>query len=123
MILDAGALIAVSRDERRMIARLLAAYEAGEGLRTHPLVLAQAWRDGRRQASLARFLRSVDVEVLDEMVGRRTGELLAKSKTADPIDAALVVIAQDGEAIVTSDPDDLGHLVRAARRRLLVVSC
>lgn len=123
MILDAGALIAVAKNDRRMIARLVVAVEEDEELKTHPMVVAQAWRDGRRQAPLARFLRGVTIVPLDEEIGRRAGELLGKSKTDDPIDAAVVLLAHDGEVVMTSDEDDIGHLARIAKRRLLIVSC
>ena len=43
--------------------------------------------------------------------------------TADPIDAAVVLIAAHGEAIVTSDPDDIRHLANVAGRRIVVVPC
>ena len=53
---DAGALIAANRNDRRMWA-LHAGFLA---LKTSPAgptpVLAEAWRGGSRQASLARFL-------------------------------------------------------------------
>lgn len=124
MILDAGALIAVTRGDRKTIARLLVVHEEGEALRTHPLVVAQVWRDrGARQAVLARFLRAVEVVAIDDDLGRRSGELLGKARTSDPIDAAVVLIATDGEAIMTSDPDDLAHLARAAGRDVLIVRC
>ncbi len=123
MILDAGALIAVDRNDRKMIARLVAAYEEGDDLRTHPMVVAQAWRDGRRQVGLARLLRGTSIVPIDDVLGKRSGELVARAKTDDPIDAAVVLIAKDGEAIVTSDPADIRHLARVAKRRILVVGC
>lgn len=123
MILDAGALIAIAKNDRRMAARLLAAHEEEEELKTHPFVIAQVWRDGRRQVQLARLLRGVNVVPVDENLGRRSGELLGKAKTRDPIDAAVVLIAEDGEAIVTSDPGDIQLLARAAKRRVIIVGC
>ncbi|HEY5922010.1 MAG TPA: hypothetical protein VIV11_10090 [Kofleriaceae bacterium] len=123
MMLDAGALIAIGKNDRRMIARLLAASEEEEELRSHPMVVAQAWRDGRRQALLARLLRGVAIVPLDDDLGRRAGELLGKARMSDPIDAAVVLIAQDGEAVVTSDAEDIQHLARVAKRRLVIVAC
>jgi len=123
VILDAGALIVVTKNDRRMIARLMAAQEEEDDLRTHAMVIAQVWRDGRRQASLARLLRSTTVVALDDELGRRAGELLGKAKTSDPIDAAVVLVAADGESIVTSDLDDIQHLARAAKRRVVIVAC
>jgi predicted nucleic acid-binding protein len=124
MILDAGALIAVSRNDRAMIARLVAAEEEGDELTTHPMVVAQVWRDHRgRQAPLARLLRGVEIVSIDDDLGRRCGELLGKAGTSDPIDAAVVLIATDGESVVTSDPDDIRQLARFAKRKILVVRC
>jgi predicted nucleic acid-binding protein len=124
MILDAGALIAVSRNDRSMIARLLAADEDGDELRTHPMVIAQAWRNrGGRQAMLAQLLRAVKIVPIDDELGRQCGELLGKAKTSDPIDAAVVLIAVDGESVVTSDPEDILRLARAANCKVIVVRC
>jgi predicted nucleic acid-binding protein len=123
MILDAGALIAVSRNDRAMIARLVVAEQEDEEVSTHPMVIAQVWRDGGRQALLARLLRGVLIVDLDDDLGRRCGELLGKAGTSDPIDAAVVLIASAGESVVTSDPDDIAHLARVARQKILVVRC
>ena len=124
MILDAGALIAVGRNDRAMIARLVVAEQEGDELTTHPMVVAQVWRDHRgRQAPLARLLRGVKVVSIDDDLGRRCGELLGKARTSDPIDAAVVLIATEGESVVTSDPDDILQLARAARRRIHVIRC
>ena len=123
MILDAGALIAVSRNDRAMIARLVVAEQEDEEVSTHPMVVAQVWRDGGRQAVLARLLRGVQIAAIDDELGRRCGGLLGKAGTRDPIDAAVVLIASDGESVVTSDPDDIAHLARVARRKIVVVRC
>jgi hypothetical protein len=124
MILDAGALIAVDRNDRVMLARLLAAQREDDELRTHPMVVAQVWRDPRgRQSMLARLLRSVEVVPINDTLGRQCGELLGITASSDPIDAAVVLIARDGEAVITSDPDDLRHLARAAQRSVLIVAC
>jgi predicted nucleic acid-binding protein len=124
MILDAGALIAVGRNERAMIARLIAAEQEGDEPTTHPMVIAQVWRDQRgRQAPLARLLRGVRIVPIDDDLGRRCGELLGRARTSDPIDAAVVLIAADGETVVTSDPDDILHLIRAAKRTVMVIRC
>jgi hypothetical protein len=121
VILDAGALIAVDRNDRAMIARLRVARDEDDGLRTNPMVIAQVWRDGRRQAALARFLASVAILPIDDPLGRRCGELLAKTGTSDPVDAAVVLSARDGEAIVTGDAEDIERLSRAAKKRVVIV--
>lgn len=124
LILDAGALVAVDRDDRVMMARLQAARQHGLELRSNAMVVAQVWRDPRgRQVSLARLLRAVDVRGVSQSDGRDAGALLSAAGTNDPIDATVVLLAQPGDRILTSDPDDLTRLAGAAGNRPLIVSC
>ncbi len=89
---------------------------------THGGIVAQVWRGGRhRQALLARALPAIDVIALDADLGRRAGLLLARTGTADAIDATLAAMARPGDAICTSDPDDIDLLVAAAGTDALVV--
>lgn len=124
LILDAGALLAVDRGDRAMIARLQVAQAAGLELRSNAMVLAQVWRDRRRrQVSLARLLRAVDVRAVSPGDGRDAGALLGDSGTADAIDATVVLLAAAGDRILTSDPGDLSRLAEAAGTRAAIVSC
>ena len=83
---------------------------------THGGVVGQAWRcRGPRQALLAKALQGVEVRALDESAGRAAGELLATARSRDVIDAAVVLLAEDGDQLITSDPGDLRSLARAAR--------
>ena len=111
--LDAGALIALDRGNKRMIALLAEALKQRRSFRIPSGVVGQAWRDGRTQVSLARFLRADEVEIvpLDEHVARSCGELCGNKGTSDVIDASIVILArQRGDIIVTSDADDLRRL-------------
>jgi hypothetical protein len=113
LTLDAGALIAIDRGDRRMIALLAQALADSCAIRVPAGVVGQAWRDGRRQVALARFLRAGEVEVvpLDTTLSRACGELCAHTKTSDVIDASVVIVAHGHEdVIVTSDPNDLRRL-------------
>jgi hypothetical protein len=124
LILDAGALVAVDRGDRVMVARLRAAQQHGLELRSNAMVIAQVWRDPHgRQAELARLLRAVDVRAIDQQVGRDAGVLLDATDTGDPIDATVVLLAASGDRILTSDPADLTRLARAAGRRAVIVTC
>jgi hypothetical protein len=115
LILDAGALVAVERGERDTVALIKHELSAGRAPLTHGGVIGQVWRGGTgRQASLARLLPGLDVTPLDATLGRRAGVLLAKTRTADVIDAALVLLATDGDTLLTSDPRDLTVLAAAA---------
>jgi hypothetical protein len=124
LVLDAGALLAVDRNDRAMIARLRVAERSGLELRSNAMVVAQVWRDRRgRQVSLARLLQAVDVRSVSHSDGRDAGVLLAETGTADPIDATVVLLAAPGDRILTSDPADLNRLAAAARNRAAVIPC
>jgi hypothetical protein len=47
LVLDAGALLAVDRGQRAMVARLCVAQHSGLELRSNAMVVAQVWRDRR----------------------------------------------------------------------------
>jgi predicted nucleic acid-binding protein len=121
ILLDAGAFVAIERNDRAMWRRLKAAHREGDPPVTHGGVVAQVWRGGGRQALVARALAAVQVEPLDEELGRMAGVLLARTATTDAIDAALAALARHGDRIVTSDPDDLALLVGATGQRVDVV--
>jgi hypothetical protein len=124
LILDAGALVAVDRDDRTMMARHRTAQQHGLELRTSAMVVAQVWRDQHgRQVGLARLLRAVDVRAVSHRDGREAGALLAGAGTADPIDAAVVLLARPGDRIVTSDTGDLTRLAAVAGNRPVIVAC
>jgi hypothetical protein len=114
LVLDAGAFVAVERADRSVVALLKRELLAGRVPLTHGGVVGQVWRGGGRQANLARLLRAVDIRALDGALGRRAGELLGLAGEADVIDAAVALLAVDGDIILTSDPGDLAVLVAAA---------
>jgi hypothetical protein len=124
LILDAGALVAVDRGDRSMIARLRVAQQHGVELRSNAMVVAQVWRDRHgRQAGLAQLLRAVDVRAVSPQDGRQAGVLLGVTRTSDPVDATVVLLASPGDRILTTDPADLTRLAEAAANRALVVAC
>lgn len=117
LTLDTGALMALDRGDKRMIALLDLALAQRRALRLPSGVIAQAWRNGRTQVTLARFLRSEEVEIipLDDQLARACGELCGATGTSDIIDASVVILARERrDSIVTSDPQDLRHLDPAA---------
>jgi predicted nucleic acid-binding protein len=122
LVLDAGAFVAFDKGDAGIRARLNAARRLGLELATTAPVVAQVWRDGRRQALLATLLAATRVDAPDEAAARRAGELLAKTKTRDVVDALIIGIARHGDSIVTSDPDDLRVLLAAARIRATLIS-
>lgn len=121
LVLDSGALISLERNERPMWIRLKAAQIEGHLPITHAGVLGQVWRDGPRQARLSQALGGIDVRPLDEPLGRAAGRLLAVAELADVIDAALVLLATDGDEIVTVDQRDLAPLAAASGRHVELI--
>ncbi|MCY4103398.1 MAG: twitching motility protein PilT [bacterium] len=115
-VLDAGALIALDRDERDVWGMLRRAVNQGDRLRVPAGVIGQAWRDGRRQVLLARALAHCDEVSLDGAAARAAGTLCGRTGQSDVIDASVAVTAaglagvQD-VAVVTSDPDDIRRLL------------
>ncbi|HEY4182681.1 MAG TPA: hypothetical protein VGM90_37880 [Kofleriaceae bacterium] len=75
-----------------------------------------------RQALLARLLPQIIIAPLDASIGREAGGLLARARLSDVIDAAVVLLAEDGDIILTSDPDDLAPLAVAAGVHVDIVS-
>jgi predicted nucleic acid-binding protein len=111
--LDAGALIALDRNDRRVLALVEHATKTGGRITIPASALAQAIRAPGRQARLARLARqpSTDVVPLDRRDATAVGILLAASRTADIADAHVVICAQRaGQAVATSDPGDLLRL-------------
>ena len=111
--LDAGGLVALDRDDRRVVVLLARAGETGARVTIPATALAQAIRQPQRQARLARLVRqpTTDVVRLDRVDATSVGRLLAASATADIVDAHVVICARRaGQQVVTSDPDDIRRL-------------
>ena len=119
---DAGGLIALDRNDRRVLALLARATERGTRITIPATALAQAIRNPARQARLSRLIRQsgTDLVALNGPDATAVGLLLARSATADIVDAHVVLCAQRaGQAVVTSDADDLRRI--APDLRLVVV--
>ena len=87
---DAGALIALDRGDKRMIALLDRALAQRRAFRVPAGVVGQAWRDVENCAP--------------------------PQNSPDVIDASVVILARERrDTIVTSDPNDLRRLDPAAR--------
>jgi len=108
--LDAGGLIAVDRDDRRVVVLLARAAQRGARVTVPATALAQAIRRPERQVRLARLIRqpTTDLVALDRVDATNVGRLLAASGTSDIADAHVVICGRrSGQPVVTSDPDDL----------------
>lgn len=116
LVLDAGALIHVEANPRgRVYAACRDVLEAGSPALLPTVVLAQVWRASPRQAPLAVLRRMCRSVPFTDDVAEAAGRLLARSGTADVVDAAVIIAAiSHGGAVLTSDPNDLRKLSDAA---------
>jgi hypothetical protein len=122
LVLDAGGLIGIERDVRRVAALVELGRRAGAQLVTVAPVVGQVWRGGARQTRLARAMGMLDVRSTDLAGGQLAGELLAATRSVDVVDALVALAAVSGDQILTSDPADLRKLVRARRVPCTIVA-
>lgn len=104
-----------------MWVRLKAAQLDGELPLTHAEILGQVWRGGPGQARLSQALGGMEIRPFDEPLGRAAGRLLGAAGLVDVIDAGLVLLAADGDEIVTLDHDDLEQLAAASGRHVELI--
>ena len=110
---DAGGLIALDRNDRRVIALVARTAELGMRITIPATALAQAMRNPSKQARLARVIRQAqtDLVALDGPDATAVGLLLGRTGTVDIADAHVALCAERaGQALITSDPDDLRRI-------------
>lgn len=110
---DAGGLIALDRNDRRVIVLLARASELGVRVIVPATALAQVIRNPARQTRLSRLIRQADTDLvpLNGPDATAVGLLLAETATADIVDAHVVICARrTGQVVVTSDPGDIGRI-------------
>lgn len=113
LILDAGAVIALSRSDVRARAALVAAVEAGAEVSIPAVVVAETVRGAATDAPGNRVVKAVgQVDVVDEAVGRTAGRLLGDAGSSQTVDAIVVATAIEarGAVVLTGDPSDLEAL-------------
>jgi hypothetical protein len=118
---DTGALIAAERNDRRIWA-LHAAFLAEEVVPVVPApVLAEAWRGGPRQASLARLLAMCDVEEMSVQQAQDVGVLAGKADHDDIVDVTVVEgAARRGDAVVTANCSHIEKIAEATGKRIVI---
>lgn len=115
LILDAGAVIALSRREPRARAFLARALELGAPVDVPVVVVAETVRGGPRDAPVHRVLKAVgSVPDSREAHGRTAGRLLGATRSTSTADALVVAQAVEagGAHVLTGDRDDLEQLAR-----------
>ena len=110
ILYDAGVLVAAECNGRQVWAEHRARLELGVVPATTAPVIAQVSRSPR-QVQLRRFLRGCNVIGFAPEHGHEVGELLGRARAADVVDAHVIIVAAEaGASVLTSDPDDLRHL-------------
>lgn len=111
--LDADALIALDRNDRRVIAVIGRCTDRGMRVTIPAAALAQAMRNPAKQVRLSRLIRQPETQVasLDGPDATAVGLQPGKTGTRDVVDAHVVVGARRADqAVFTSDPNDLRRL-------------
>ena len=93
---DAGGLIALDRNDRRVLTLIARAAERGMRITIPATALAQAIRNPTRQGRLSRLIRQAGTDLipLDGPDATAVGLLLARTGTADIADAHVVICAR-----------------------------
>ena len=124
IVFDAGALIALERNDRGLWSALKVAALASVDILVPSTVLAQVWRGSQGQALLSRALDFCEIAPFDS-VAREVGKLCGKTNTSDICDAHVAIVASSrGDILYTGDPHDLrrtagARYLRRAELRLL----
>jgi predicted nucleic acid-binding protein len=122
LILDAGAVVRLSRADVRARAALAAALEAGADVSVPAVVVAETVREGPADAPVNRVLKAVGgIDVADEAIGRTAGRLLGSAGSAATVDAIVVATAIEagGAVILTGDAGDLALLAADDSRAII----
>lgn len=113
LILDSGAVIALSRNDLRARATLAAAREASVEVSIPSVVVAETVRGSAKDAAVNRVIKAVgEVSSADERTGREAGALLGAARSTSTVDALVIASAIEvgGGVVLTGDPDDLDPL-------------
>lgn len=113
IVFDAGGLIALERNDRRVFSLLHTVLEDGDRIIVPATAIAQVIRNPARQVRLWRMIQFDRTEVvpLDGSHAQAVGALLARTGTSDIVDAHVVICARTaGYAIITSEPLGLKRL-------------
>jgi hypothetical protein len=85
-------------------------------------VVAEAWRGGSRQASLARMMAGCAIEEMTAYQARRVGELAGRAHHEDVVDVAVVEGAarREDRVILTSNESHIRKIIQATGKRIRI---
>lgn len=122
VVYDSGALIAIDSGNELSFRRHLTRITARHRVIVPAPVAAQVVRDPRRQARLMAALRACDIVPFQADHAGLVGQLLARSGTSDVVDGFVAIKAAEADAtVVTSDTQDIKHLLHVIGIRLALV--
>lgn len=112
LIFDAGAVLALLRNDRGVRALYTVAQREGVDIVVPAVVVAQVVRGGAEDALANRLLKTVFVPFVGERLARESGRLLGASGLTDVADALVVAEARrrSPAAILTGDAGDMRRL-------------
>ncbi|HET8639307.1 MAG TPA: PIN domain-containing protein [Solirubrobacterales bacterium] len=120
LVLDAGALIAYERGDRR-VAALIKKGVLLARLIVPASVVAEVWRGGPTAARLAHIFNASEIDPLDEGRAKEVGVRLGTRDAQNVTDAHVVCCALGHDAkVVTSDPDDMEALAKPGEPLALI---
>jgi predicted nucleic acid-binding protein len=106
---DTGALVAIERRDRVMLAFMTAALASGTRITVPSPVVSEWWRGQRGPVS--RILDAVVIEPLSPSLAKLVGETLGIGRGCTLVDAVVVAsAARRGDLVLTSDVDDLTRI-------------
>jgi hypothetical protein len=116
IVLDAGAVLAAERDDRRFGELWQRALARDATILMPSTVVAETWRGSKTNPRIARLFPAIDqVPQLDLVAAKSVGSLLARrgAGRGHVIDAhvADVALANQPALVVTSDPEDIRALL------------
>jgi predicted nucleic acid-binding protein len=110
---DTGALVAIERRDRRMLAFLTDLYQRGARITVPTCVVGEWWRGQR--GPVARVLDAVVIEELTLSLAKLAGATMAAVRGAALVDTVVVAsAAQRGDLVLTGDLGDLARIRDAA---------
>lgn len=115
-MLDSGAFVAAERNSAEVTAHVKFAAFEGSVVVVPASVIAEIWRDPPRHRAVS-LLEATDAVVpLGLRESQAVGRLLGVDGSRQIVDAnvALTALAARPSLVLTSDPQDIGRLVRAA---------
>jgi predicted nucleic acid-binding protein len=123
VVYDTGALIGLDRRSHAAMTRHQRFLAARLRIVVPSPVAAQVVREPARQAPLMFVLRACDIVPFGKRDYSPVGQLLAKARTSDVIDAFVALTAAEARAaVITSDTGDIAHLLDALGVRLPVLA-